>query len=216
VVLPEQNELTQLIFLFFFIYRFTGLIKHICLDTCNKWYDACSIEFFAASNSVGGALTPCLEHHMICSRLDTFVKSGSAFCKAMGFEPQPNAVIAMQEGEEEEEYQERKKGLESLKCFDGSVPNSYGVATPLPKSKIPNMEKLFKKYRKTRAGKAADSFVRFLDGIPTWLTIALSILIGALLFGRIWFSGVNDDGEYLGGGRTVGGSSLSSVSDDFE
>lgn len=61
------------------------------------------------------------------------------------------------------------------------------VATPLPKSKIPNMEKLFKKYRKTRAGKAADSFVRFLDGIPTWLTIALSILIGGLLFGRIWF-----------------------------
>ena len=77
-------------------------------------------------------------------------------------------------------------------------------------------EKLFKKYRKTREGKAADSFVRFLDGIPTWLTIALSILIGGLLFGRIWFSGVNDDGEYLGGGRTVGGSSLSSVSDDFE
>ena len=51
-----------------------------------------------------------------------------------------------------------------------------------------------------------DGFVDFLDGIPSWILIASSILIGGLLAGRVLFVGYSG-----GGGRRLGAST-----EDFE
>jgi hypothetical protein len=173
----------------------TGAIKHICNSTCNSWYHACNEEFFASSSSVGGVLTPCLEHHMICSRLDTFVNNGPEFCQAMGFEPEP-APLSLEEEEELELLNEGKKRRPKLKCFDGTVPNTEGSPSPSPPRQS-DMSDLFKKYRRTRAGRAADQFVDMLDGVPTWVMVASSLLIGALLAGRILLAG-GVEGRRLG------------------
>jgi hypothetical protein len=185
----------------------TGLIKHVCNRTCNSWYKACSVEFFSSSTSVGGALTPCLEHHMICSKLDTFVKNGPEFCTAMGFEHEPNipSLEPIDDLDTSEQSVNGDSSIGGVKCFDGTIPDTEGVPerrrTTNGRKNDP-LKNLFKKYRKTRAGKAAikyaDRFVNMVDGIPTWLMVGGSLLIGALLAGRIMFSG--DAARRLGRG----------------
>ena len=132
---------------------------------------------------------------MICSRLDTFVNNGPEFCQAMGFEPEP-APLSLEEEEELELLNEGKKRRPKLKCFDGTVPNTEGSPSPSPPRQS-DMSDLFKKYRRTRAGRAADQFVDMLDGVPTWVMVASSLLIGALLAGRILLAG-GVEGRRLG------------------
>ena len=137
---------------------------------------------------------------MICSRLDTFVASGPAFCTAMGFEPEPPSRVAS--GDDGDGERRKKK---QVKCFDGTIPKTEGVPEKRTRNKMDEMNDLFRKYRKTRAGKAADQFVDLIDSIPSWLMMAISIFIGALLAGRIYFFG------YAGGG---GGRRLGNYEDD--
>ena len=86
----------------------TKKLKGICKSLCNKWYDACSIEFFSGGSV--SALTPCMDTSLICSRLDTIVSSGLEFCERMGY------VVFDSNNENA--------------CYDGSVPQTIGAPDP--------------------------------------------------------------------------------------
>ena len=86
----------------------TKKIKGVCKSLCNKWYDACSIEFFSGGSV--SALTPCMDTSLICSRLDSIVSNGLEFCERMGY------VVL--------------DGGNGNACYDGSVPHTVGAPDP--------------------------------------------------------------------------------------
>jgi hypothetical protein len=182
----------------------TGRVKRICTPLCDAWLRACGKEFYSAPNNVGGALMPCLDNMLVCSQLDTIVADGAAFCRAMGFEPEAAAAAANgdeeDEGDEDDEEGSRGKG----QCFDGRVSNTNGVFEA-EKDTPGDLNDLFKRYRKSQAGKAASSLARALDTIPTWVLLVFTLLAGAFIALRV-FVLTNKRGRRLGGG---GGDGLS-------
>mmetsp|Transcript_58729 Transcript_58729/g.93363 ORF Transcript_58729/g.93363 Transcript_58729/m.93363 type:complete len:235 (-) Transcript_58729:223-927(-) len=62
----------------------------ICIDTCDKWYDACLDEYYYMD--VYGQLNLCQPDSLICAPLRTFIRDGSQFCRTSGFESNHIAI----------------------------------------------------------------------------------------------------------------------------
>ena len=158
-------------------------MKRVCTSLCDSWLKACGKEFYSAPSNVGGALRPCLDNMLVCSQLDTIVSTGAAFCKAMGFEPE--VVVASVGGDEDDGHEDEKDGRRREQCFDGSVPKTVGMFEE-EKGATSDLNNLFKRYRKSHAGKAASSLAHALDTIPTWLLVVFTLLIGAYMVLRVF------------------------------
>ena len=146
----------------------TGQVKRVCASLCDSWLSACGKEFYSAPSNVGGTLRPCLDNMLVCSQLDTIVADGAAFCKAMGFEPE--IVTVSDGGDESDEHDDEVEGHQGEQCFDGSVPKAVGVFEE-EKGTPSDLNDLFKRYRKSKAGRAASSLARALYKIPTRLIV---------------------------------------------
>lgn len=75
----------------------TGALSGVCSSMCDSWLAACSEDFFAHGDA-GGALSPCLDHSLVCARMRDMFSSGAALCAKMGYSAAED------------------------NCYDGSVP----------------------------------------------------------------------------------------------
>ena len=126
----------------------------------------------------------------------------------MGYEVEGEGGEGGEGGEEDKGKEEEEKRSNKIKCFDGTIPKTEGVAE---RTKDDPLSDLFKKYRSSKGGRAtasaADSFFDALDSTPRWILVASALVVGGLLAGRILLFGYGGPS-----GRRLGGGS----SDDFE
>lgn len=61
-----------------------GLRKpHVCLESCNEWFQACREEFFQPLSNVFKVPFPCLDNALVCSKAAEVYTDGEHFCTAM-------------------------------------------------------------------------------------------------------------------------------------
>jgi hypothetical protein len=142
----------------------------------------------------------------------------------MGFEPE--VAPFGEEGNEGDEGDDENKGGSRgrRQCFDGRVPQTNGVFEA-EKDTPDDLNDLFKRYRKSHAGKAASSLARALDTIPTWVILVFTLLVGAFIVLRVFvLTNSRRGGRRLGGGggdglsrfQHKGGKKGARVKDDFD
>jgi len=65
----------------------TGAVRTICIDLCEKWFEACKDSLFTVPQMPADAPKPCGENALVCSKIGEMFSSGASLCTRFGLMP---------------------------------------------------------------------------------------------------------------------------------